>query len=136
VVGNGALEELSKRYEDLVRGYGLEHWGPEDLDFDALITNLRAAGRVAVCPGCRKDGGRDDCELRACATGRNLESCTECPEFGSCEHEEKLRHMRDGAVKAGLFVDDGGVDRERLLEEWTSRLKTAWPCCLLFSGGR
>ncbi|MCK4594053.1 hypothetical protein KAU45_06085 [bacterium] len=30
--GNGALGELSRRYADLVRKYGLPHWGPKDVD--------------------------------------------------------------------------------------------------------
>jgi hypothetical protein len=40
--------------------------------------------------------------------------------------------MRSGAVKAGLFVKEGDVPREDLLEEWTTILKNRWPFCMIF----
>jgi len=31
VVGNGALKELTKKYEEIIKGYGLKEWAPKTL---------------------------------------------------------------------------------------------------------
>jgi len=40
VVGNGALRELTRRYEELVRAYGLEGWAPGNFDFGEFKKGL------------------------------------------------------------------------------------------------
>jgi hypothetical protein len=132
IVGNGALKELTKRYEELVRAYGLDQWGPESLDFERFVEELQLIQGVAPCPGCLMGGGREDCELRTCALNRGLDHCSTCPDIAACEHLTVLEHMRSGAIRAGLFVNTEDVDRERLIEEWVTDLKAKWPCRVLF----
>jgi hypothetical protein len=132
VIGNGTLRELTDRYEDVIRAYGLDHWGPEDFDFERFVKGLESIRQVSRCPGCLTGGGREHCELRACALDQGIAGCNECQDMALCKHTETLEHMRSGAVSAGLFVSIEDTDRERLIEEWASELKTKWPCCILF----
>ena len=75
VVGNGTLRELTVRYEEVTKAYGLKNWAPGDFDYDEFSKGLSSISDIPVCQGCLKGGGRDDCEIRACALGRNLEDC-------------------------------------------------------------
>lgn len=135
VVGNGTLRELTRRYEETITAYGLRDWGPRDLDYDDLSRALASLQDMPDCPGCLKGGGRDDCEIRACALAKGLESCVACDEFGGCEHAAILERMRSGAVAAGLFVEAEGTEAGSPLEEWESQLERRWPCCILFMEG-
>ena len=135
IVGNGSLREMAKRFGETLDAYGLRAWAPPDLEYDELSRGLDAIGRIPVCPGCLKGGGRNGCEIRACALNRGLESCTRCPEFGNCRHAEIVEKMRSGAAAAGLFVMREGDERDRILPEWDARLRERWPCCVLFHGG-
>jgi hypothetical protein len=135
VVGNGTLEALTRRVEALFRAYGLDHWGPDDLDFGQLAAGLASIQRIPACSGCWRGGGRENCELRGCATQRGLEGCAECRDATRCERAEILQHMRSGARQAGLFVQTEVADRQQLVERWTVELRAAWPCSILFEGG-
>ncbi len=130
--GNGALGELSRRYADLVRKYGLPEWGPKDVDYDKLESWLGLIGEMPLCNGCLQGDGNPECKLRLCAKERNLPDCAECDRFGSCEHDEELKKVRDGALDAGFFVKNDKADRRKLIEEWTAKMKDAWPSCVLF----
>ena len=79
-----------------------------------------------------RGGGRDDCEIRACALSKGLRHCTECDQFGECKHAEIVEKMRSGARAAGLFVKEADSDNEELIARWTAELKVSWPCCVLF----
>ena len=132
VVGNGTLRELTKKYKDLINTYDLKDWGPKDLDFDEFYKGLESIENMSLCQGCLKGGGRDNCEIRACAKEKNLQDCTRCGEFGRCDIK-LLEHMRNGALKAGLMVLNQGDDTAETLEKWTQELKSKWPCCILFT---
>lgn len=132
VVGTGVLNELTRRYRDLVMSYGLDHWGPKDVGYREFFDALESIQATPLCSGCLKGGGRDDCELRACVVARGIGDCSVCGAGAACEQAELLEEMRSGAVKAGLFVKDGDAPREELLEEWTAILKTRWPFSILF----
>jgi hypothetical protein len=132
VVGNGALRELTRRYELVIQDYGLPEWGPGDVDYGRLMQDLAGLTRLRLCPGCRRGGGRDNCEIRACAARRRLESCRKC-RAAACEHKELLEHMRSGALEAGLCVDRGDHPREDLVRVWTAELQSKWPSCVLFT---
>jgi hypothetical protein len=136
VVGNGTLEELTKRYKELLRVYGLQEWGPKDFDYQEFLQALESIQRIPLCPGCLKGGGRDNCEMRACALSKDIDECSKCDTFSSCEHIEILQHMRSGALGAGLFVKTEDVDKQELLDAWTAELKNRWPCCILFMDNR
>jgi hypothetical protein len=132
VVGNGALRELTRRYEETIKSYGLEGWGPKDFDYTEFSKGLASIQRMPICPGCLKGGGRENCEMRTCATSKAVQHCMECKERRECKHNEILNYMRSGALAAGLFVKADQAEREESLEEWVSRLKSKWPCCILF----
>jgi hypothetical protein len=132
IVGNGTLQELARRYEHLVRAYGLDDWGPQDYDFDQFVAGLESMRSMPLCPGCWMGGGRENCELRACASSKGLNGCNQCRETATCEHSEILEHMRAGALEAGLFANREDVDSQLLVANWVGELKTKWPCSILF----
>jgi len=132
VVGNGALRELAKGFEKIVKGYGLEKWAPQDFDFKEFLKGLASIQAIPLCQGCLKGGGRLNCEMRACASKMDINDCSECDQPGTCKNMEMLQKMRTGALRAGLFVKVENVDRQGLIEKWTAELKNKWPCCILF----
>jgi len=78
VVGNGLLRELTKRYGEIIKKYGLKKWAPQDFDFKEFEKGLSSIQNIALCPGCRKGGGKENCEIRACAAEKNIAECIEC----------------------------------------------------------
>ena len=133
IVGNGTLRELSARYGQMLADYGLEEWGPQDFNYEELQKGLASMQHVPLCPGCRQGGGRQDCEIRACAAKRQVEFCGECVAAADCEHGHLLEHMRRGAVQAGLFVETAAADPHELVDRWTAAIKGKWPTCVLFA---
>ena len=133
VVGNGTLKELTIRYEEIIKAYGLERWGPKDFDFKEFAKGLTSIQDMPLCRGCRKGDGRTNCEIRACASSKRIEDCSECDQPTACKNQEILHHMRTGARDAGLIVKTENVNRQQLIEKWTAELKSKWPSCILFS---
>jgi hypothetical protein len=133
VVGNGTLRQLSEKYGHLVKAHSLDEWGPADVNWDEFFRSLGSIAAVSVCPGCRKGGGRDNCEMRACATSKKLEECLACAEQHTCKHAGTLDHMRTGAAQAGIFVKSDGTDKRILIDRWAGELRSRWPCCVLFT---
>ena len=68
VVGNGALRELTRRYEELTVAYGLAEWAPRDFSYEEFSKGLASLRDMDPCPGCVRGGGREGCEIRACAS--------------------------------------------------------------------
>lgn len=132
VAGNGALKELTKKYEEIIKKYDLEEWAPKDFDFSEFKKGLASIQAMPLCQGCLKDGGRPDCEMRVCATSKNLDDCSECDQQKDCKHLELLQKMRTGAIDAGLFVKDEKTDQRKLIEKWTVEMKSKWPSSILF----
>ena len=132
VAGNGVLQELTGRYDKIIKDYDLEQWAPKDFDFKEFAKGLTSIQNMSLCPGCLKGGGRDDCELRACTLSKNLADCGECDRPDKCENVELLNTMQKGAQKAGLMVKTENIDRNELLEKWTKKLQSRWPSFLLF----
>ena len=137
VVGNGTLKELTKRYEHIVRGYGVDKWGAEDQGFDgqALMKTLRSIQNIPICRGCLKGGGATNCRIRACVSSKKLADCTECKEFMSCENREALQKVRTGALDAGMLVktDKDTADQQQLIKKWTTQITNRFPNCILLS---
>jgi len=131
IVGNGTLRELTKRYKELINAYDLKDWVPKDFDFGEFYKGLETIQSMSLCLGCLKGGGRDDCEIRICATNKNLQDCTSCQEFHKCKIE-LLEYMRSGAREAGLSVKTQDDDGGEVIKRWMSELKAKWPCCILF----
>ena len=136
VVGNGTLGELTKGYGEVVRRYGLAEWAPKDFNFEEFTKGLASIQTIPPCSGCRKGGGRDDCEMRICASGKGIADCSECGRPDMCKNHATLNHMRAGAQLAGLFVKTDKANQEELLANWTAELKGRWPCCILFRGDK
>jgi hypothetical protein len=132
VVGNGVLRKLTKEYETIIRDYGLKEWAPRDFNFNEFMKGLISIQNMEPCNGCLKGGGRDNCEIRACAQSKKLKDCSECSDVKSCLNKKILEHMRSGAQRAGLFVKRRKGNRSTLLKKWRKKLKNTWPCYILF----
>jgi hypothetical protein len=132
VVGNGALRELTKRYEEVIKAYGLKEWGPKDFNFQEFMKGLISIQTMPLCQGCLKGDGRPNCEIRICASNKKISDCNECDQPEACKHVESLEKMRTGALRAGLLVKAENFDREKLIEKWTAELKSMWPSAILF----
>jgi len=132
VVGNGSLRELSKRYEEIIKGYGVKEWGPKDFDFQEFMKGLASIRAIPLCQGCLKGDGRPECEIRACALNKNINDCSECDQPKACKNLETLQKMRTGASRADLVVKTENVDTQKLIEKWTAELKNRWPSSILF----
>ena len=124
VVGNGTLRELTERYEEIIGAYGLEEWAPEDFNYKEFLKGLTLIRSMPLCPGCLKGGGRDNCEMKACASNRNIDDCSECREPATCKHVEALQKMRSGALAAGLSVKTDNIDRQQLIEKWITEMES------------
>jgi hypothetical protein len=133
IVGNGTLHELTRRYERLISTHGLPEWGPKEVDWVEFRLGLASIQGVAECPGCLKGGGRDNCEMKSCAQGRGLVACTSCWDFSKCAHADVLRHMREGALKAGIPVETTATERKLFIRKWSRRIRSSWPGCALFA---
>jgi hypothetical protein len=136
IVGNGTLRELTRRYQETTEAYGLKGWAPADFDYEEFSKGLASIQRLPICPGCRKGGGRDNCEIRNCTSAKSLQDCTECDERSECKHTEILEKMRSGALDAGLSVKSGPAEGQDLIEAWMAELESKWPCCILFLSHR
>ena len=132
VVGNGVLRELTKRYEEIIKGYGLEEWAPKDFDFKEFMKGLASIQAMPLCQGCLKGDGKPNCEIRACASNKSIADCNECNQPTACKNIETLQKMRTGARQANLLVKTENVDRQELIDKWTAELKSKWPCYILF----
>ena len=132
VAGNGVLRELTGRYEEVIRAYGLQEWGPKEFDFREFMKGLRSIQEMPLCQGCRKGDGKPNCEIRACASSKKINDCSECDQSSACKNSEALQKMREGKRDAGLLVKTEDVDRRRLIRKWTSGLKSTWPHSILF----
>jgi hypothetical protein len=132
VVGNGTLRELTSRFEKLTVAYGLREWAPRDFRYGEFSQGLASIRAMDLCPGCVRGGGREGCEIRACASRLGLDDCNLCPEPDACEHAAIIETMRSGALKAGLFVRSGEAGRDEPLEQWTADLAARPPCRILF----
>ena len=132
VVGNGTLKQLTGRYQELIEAYGLRKWGPDDLEYDEFTKGLQSIQTMPSCLGCLSGGGREEGEIRLCASARHAEDCTECDAGSDCAHAEILEQMRSGALAAGLSVKSDQADRDELLKQWVAQLASKWPCSLLF----
>jgi len=136
VVGNGALRNLTKGYERIVKAYDLEGWALRDFDFREFMKGIASIQAMPLCRGCGKGGGRTDCEMRECASGKGISDCSECDAPKVCRSIHVLKHMRTGALGAGLSVKTKKGDRRKLIRKWTGEVKAKWPSRVLFSQDR
>jgi len=131
-VGNGTLKELTKSYEGLIKGYGVDEWGARDFDSKEFMKGLASIQNLPICRGCLKGGGNDECKIRPCASKRKISDCNECNEHTTCRNFEALQKVRTGALAVGMLLKTGRVGRRELIEKWTAEIKDKFPHCLLF----
>ena len=136
VVGNGVLKELTRKYQEMIDAYGLREWGPGDFDYAEFAKGLQSIHEITTCPGCLKGGGRENSEIKACASDRGFRECTECSAGDDCSQAKVLDHMRAGALAAGILFRAGEPDRDVPVEEWETQLASRWPCSILFDDDR
>jgi hypothetical protein len=133
IVGNGTLKELTKKYEHLTNGYGVDKWGAKEQGFDSqeFLKTLQSIQNIPICRGCLKGGGNDECKIRPCASNRKISDCIECGELTTCKNREALQKVRTGALRVGMLMKtDKG--QQGLIEKWTAELKKKWPSHILF----
>jgi hypothetical protein len=125
------LRELTKRYEHLIRGYGIDEWGAKDFDGKEFIKGLTSIQSLPVCRGCRKGGGNEVCRMRPCASERRLSDCIECDETKSCENREALKKVREGALGVGMLAkaEDDHSDHQQLTRKWIAEIRTKCLTC-------
>jgi hypothetical protein len=133
-VGTGALMQLANRYRDMCESHGLGHWGATEFEYQEFLKGLECISGLSVCPGCLKGGGRDDCEIRRCASERQLSGCAGCGDRAACRHGTILEHMRSGARVAGLVVVDIPGTHELPGERRQQELASTWWWRALFAG--
>ncbi len=132
IVGNGTLKELTKGYEGLIRGYGVDEWGAKDFDSKEFTEGLVSIQNLPICQGCLKGGGDDECKIRPCAANRKISDCNECNEFTTCKNIEALQKVRTGALRVGMLVKTDKVSQRELIEKWAAEIRDKFPHCLLF----
>ena len=134
VVGNGTLQRLSAGYQDVIKNYDLENWAPGTFDFKEFLKGLEAIKGTPLCTGCRKGGGWETCPMRGCVIKRKIADCAECDDQLACPHSASLEKMRTGSAKAGLFVKRRKGNQKKLVAQWTKKVRTRWPSCIIFLG--
>lgn len=88
--GNGAIQRLAKKFEEIVKNRGLEEWVPKNFDFKEFVKGLGGMQAMSLCQGCRKGGGPPTCRIRICALERGIRDCNQCEQLIECENFEQL----------------------------------------------
>lgn len=125
MVGNGTVSELAQRCMKAITDYGIDDWGPKEVDYDGLLKGLDIIGSMNPCSGCMKGGGRTNCEIRDCARGKGLRECADCGKLEECKNSKIIQHMRSGALGVGMKVKEKAGNRSRFLKNWTAEVRTA-----------
>jgi len=124
LVGNGVLNELARKCGKAISDYGVNEWGPKDIDYERLLKELATVTSMDPCIGCLKGGGRTNCEIRACARTKGLAECVECGKEKSCENSRIIQHMRSGALRVGMKVKKKAGARSKQIETWMAELES------------
>lgn len=127
VAGNGALQNLTKAYKEIIEKYALEQWAPKDFNFAEFKKGLESIQAMEPCPGCLQGGGNPECHMRKCAMSKQLSECAACDQIGACEYTEELEKMRTAALDADLNVTVKKGDHAEEIEQWTKELKKRFP---------
>jgi hypothetical protein len=131
IVGNGTLKELTKRYEHLIGGYGIDEWGAKDFDGKEFMKGLASIQNLPICSGCLKGGGNDTCKIRPCAQNKKISDCSECNEQTACKNTEPLQKVRTGALRVGMLIKTDKTDQKQLIKKWTAEIRNKFPFCVI-----
>lgn len=127
--GNGAIQELAKRFEKITKNYKLEKWVPKEFDFKEFMKGLACTHAMPLCPGCQKGGGPPTCKVRICALGKGMMDCSQCDQLIECKNFEQLEKSHP-KIKQDL-MEIKNRSRPALIEKWMGELKNKWPHCIL-----
>lgn len=129
--GNDALQELTRKYEQVIRcsKEALETWAPKEFDFNGLLNDLGNIQAMPLCLGCKNNHGNSTCEIRICAQKNNITNCNQCGELTECKNF-KLLEQNNPKIREELRKIKN-VDQKELLKKWISELKSKWPHCVL-----
>jgi len=129
--GNGAILELTSKYEQIIKRSqsALEKWAPKEFNFNEFMTGLTCIQAMPLCPGCKKGGGNPTCEVRICASRKNIGNCSQCDGLAECRSFESLE--QDYPKIKEELGKMGNVDQREVIEKWMSELKTKWPHCVM-----
>ena len=130
-MGNGTLKELTKRYEQLVKGYGVNKWGAKDFDSEEFMKGLASIQALPVFVGCLKGGGNDTCNIRPCASRRGISDCSECKEPQTCKYSEELQKVRSSALAVGMLLKVSKGGQAELIKKWASEIRDKFPNCVI-----
>ncbi len=131
VVGNGSLRELTKKYEETFKGYGVNEWGAKDFDAKEFMKGLASIQALPICQGCLKDDGNLECKIRPCASNKRISDCSECNEDTKCKNLDELQNVRTGALRVGMLVKTDKSEKQQLIKEWTAEIRRRFPTCLI-----
>lgn len=84
--GNGAIVELARRFDKIVKDYQLEKWVPKDFDFKEFMKGLASIQAMPLCPGCQKGGGPPTCRVKVCALKKGVTDCSQCTQLIECKN--------------------------------------------------
>lgn len=122
------MKELTKKYEGLIKGYGINQWGVKDFDGNEFMKGLASIQTIPTCQGCLKGGGNDECKIRPCAANRKVSDCIECGESKTCKNHEAFQKVRTGALAVGMLLKtDKDKTNQQLIEKWTAEIKNKFP---------
>jgi len=74
--GNGAIQQLAKRFEKIAKNYELEKWFSKEFDFKEFMKGLACTHKMPQCLGCQKGGEPPTCKVRICALGKGMVDCS------------------------------------------------------------
>jgi len=127
--GNGAIQELARRFEEIVKNYQLEKWVPKEFNFKEFMKGLACTQAMSSCLGCQKGGGPPTCKVRICALEKGMADCSQCDQLVECKNFEELEKNYP-KIKEEL-MEIRGKDRPALIEKWVDELRSRWPHCVL-----
>ena len=129
--GSGAVQELTRKYEQIVKHSQrtLEKWAPKEFDYNATMKSLASIKAMPLCTGRKKGGGDPSCKVRTCASKRNMANCSECNELMKCKNFEDLEKGYPKIKKKLTKIKN--ANQKEITKKWMSELKTKWPHCVL-----
>ena len=130
------MRELTKRYEGLIKGYGINEWGAKDFDSEEFMKGLSSIQNLPICAGCLKGGGNDECKIRPCASKKKISDCSECDDPKTCKNSEALQKVRTGALAVGMVAKTGKGSQSQLIEKWIAGIRNKFPYCVVDMSAR
>jgi len=125
--GNGTVQELARRFEEIVKNYKLEKYAPKEFDFNEFMKGLAGMQAMPLCPGCREGGGLPTCKVKLCAREKGMPLCNQCNQITKCQNFEQLKKdhpkIKEDLMKIG--------NKKESIEKWMRKLKRKWPHCIL-----